>query len=66
MSKELPNKKWSCQKIPYETKKIAKRVLKVIKKQKGRKEKRTYFCKTCDAWHLTKIKKRFPIHMRKK
>lgn len=64
MTKELYKKKWRCNKRPYATKKVAKETLKRIKKQKGREEVRVYFCDICDAFHLTKLKRRFPIDSR--
>jgi hypothetical protein len=43
-----------CTKQPY-TKKEAEAILKRMPKRKGqhRKECRTYYCDTCNCWHLT-------------
>ena len=48
----------TCKKHPYKTIAEAKAALDYIKKLKeylpGRMEKRIYYCKRCEAYHLTK------------
>ena len=48
----------TCNKHPYKTIAEAKAALDYIKKLKeylpGRMEKRIYYCKRCEAYHLTK------------
>jgi len=53
-----------CDKRCYPTRVIAKKRLKAIKKKyKNRSEKNVYYCKKCDAWHLTSMTRQKSINL---
>ena len=60
----------TCQKVPYSTKKEAKKDIKIIKSQQKYRSKKfcnhpksgrkmyAYFCFFCQKWHLSSLRKR--------
>lgn len=50
-------RKFTCPKKGYRTRKIAKKVMKDINRRKGRNLQTPYMCQICECWHLTSNRK---------